>query len=83
MTAAKFKPYVFPVSGFALSSIANHDLEVEVEVTLRLRASQSLCLGIEHPCGTCEQILLPVGMLLPDICGLIFSDERTGLQFAV
>jgi hypothetical protein len=26
--------------------------------------SQSVCLGIEYPCGTCDQILLPVGMLL-------------------
>jgi hypothetical protein len=30
--------------------------------------SQSVCLGIEHPCGTCDQILLPVGMLLSEIC---------------
>jgi hypothetical protein len=51
--------------------------------------SQSVCLGIEHPCGTCNQILLvlPVGMLLSEICGLVsvgsLSDERMGLQFAV
>jgi hypothetical protein len=31
---------------------------------------QSVCLGIEDPCGTCDQILLPVGMLLSEICGL-------------
>jgi hypothetical protein len=30
---------------------------------------QSVCLGVEHPCGTCEQILLLVGMLLAEICG--------------
>jgi hypothetical protein len=30
---------------------------------------QSVCLGIEHPCGTCDQISLPVGMLLSEICG--------------
>jgi hypothetical protein len=45
----------------------------EVEVTLRLTdsqsVSQSVCLGIEYPCGTCDQILLPVGMLLSEICG--------------
>jgi hypothetical protein len=29
--------------------------------------SQSVCLGIEHPCGTCDQILFPVGMLLSEI----------------
>jgi hypothetical protein len=39
-------------------------------VTLRLTVDQTVCLGIEHPCGTCDQILLPVGMLLSEICGL-------------
>jgi hypothetical protein len=43
----------------------------EVEVTLRLTVSQSVCLGIEHPCRTCDQMLLPVGMLLSEICGLV------------
>jgi hypothetical protein len=33
--------------------------------------SQSVCLGIEHPCGNCDQILLPVGVLLSEICGLV------------
>jgi hypothetical protein len=33
--------------------------------------SQSVCLGIEHPCEICDQILLPVGMLLSEICGLV------------
>jgi hypothetical protein len=41
----------------------------QVEVTLRLTVSQSVCLGIEHPCGACDQILLPVGMLLSEIYG--------------
>jgi hypothetical protein len=50
----------------------NQSVEVEVEVTLRLTVSQSVCLGIEHPCGTCDQIFLPVGMLLSEICGLVF-----------
>jgi hypothetical protein len=27
--------------------------------------------SIEHPCGTCDQILFPVGMLLSEICGLV------------
>jgi hypothetical protein len=43
----------------------------KVEVTLRLTVSQLLCLGIEHPSGTCDQILLPVGMFLSEICGLV------------
>jgi hypothetical protein len=33
--------------------------------------SRSVCFGIEHPCGTCDQILLPVGMLLSEICCLV------------
>jgi hypothetical protein len=43
----------------------------KVEVTLRLTVSQSVCFSIEHPCGTCDQILLPVGMLLSEICELV------------
>jgi hypothetical protein len=43
----------------------------EVEVALRLTVSQSVCLCIEQPCGTCDQILLPVGVLLSEVCGLI------------
>jgi hypothetical protein len=57
------------------------------EVTLRLTVSQSVCLGIEHACGSCDQILLLVGIFLSEICGLVsvgaLSDERTGLQFAL
>jgi hypothetical protein len=41
------------------------------EVTLRLTVCQSVCLDIEHPRGTCDQILLPVGMLLSEICSLV------------
>jgi hypothetical protein len=33
--------------------------------------SESVSLGVEDPCGTCDQILLPVGMLLSEICGLV------------
>jgi hypothetical protein len=44
---------------------------LEVEVTLRLTVSQSVCLGIEHPCGTSNHILLPVGMLLSEICDFV------------
>jgi hypothetical protein len=33
--------------------------------------SQSVCLGVERPSGTCEQILLPVGMLLSEICSFV------------
>jgi hypothetical protein len=33
--------------------------------------SQSVRLSIKYPCGTCDQILFPVRMLLPEICGLV------------
>jgi hypothetical protein len=42
----------------------------EVKATLRLTVSQSVYLGIEHPCGTCDHILLPVGVLLSEICSV-------------
>jgi hypothetical protein len=44
---------------------------MEVEVTLRLTVSQSVCLGIEYPCGTHDKILFPFRMLLSEICGLV------------
>jgi hypothetical protein len=45
-------------------------VKVKVEVTVRLTVSQSVCLSIEHPCGTCDQALLPVRIMLYEICGL-------------
>jgi hypothetical protein len=33
-------------------------LEVEVEVTLRLTVSQSVCLGVGHPFGAHDQLSL-------------------------
>jgi hypothetical protein len=47
--------------------VMEKESEVEVKVTLWLTVSQSVCLGIEHPCGTCNQILLPVWMLLSGV----------------
>jgi hypothetical protein len=38
--------------------------------------SQSVCLGIEYPCDTCDQILFPVGMLLSEICSLVSFGRR-------
>jgi hypothetical protein len=57
-------------------------------VTSRLTASQSVCLGIEHPCGTCYQILLPVGMLLSVIYGPVsvrrplWREDDSAIPFA-
>jgi hypothetical protein len=31
----------------------------------------NIYIGVEHPCGTCDQILLPVVILLSEICGLL------------
>jgi hypothetical protein len=38
--------------------------------------SKSVCLGIEHPCGACDQILLLVGMLLLYKNAIRTSQER-------
>jgi hypothetical protein len=45
--------------------------EVTLRLTVSQSVSQSVCLGIEYPCGTCDQILFSVGMLLSEICGLV------------
>jgi hypothetical protein len=63
-------------------------LEAEAEVTLQSSkllydwqsVSQSVCLGIAHPCGTCDQILLPVRMLLSEICGLLSVGHHLWLE---
>jgi hypothetical protein len=63
--------------------------DFEVEVTLRLTFSHSVCLGIEHPCGTFDQILLPVGMLVSEICGLVsvghplWREDRSAIYSAI
>jgi hypothetical protein len=41
------------------------------QVSSRLTVSQSVFLDIEHPFETCVKILLPVEMLLSEICGLV------------
>jgi hypothetical protein len=46
----------------------NFVFEVTLRLTVSQSVSQSVCLGIEHLCGTCYQILLPVGMLLSCFC---------------
>jgi hypothetical protein len=51
--------------------VSNLSWSSKVEVSLRLTVTQSVCLDVEHPCGTCDQISLPVGMLLSEICGLV------------
>jgi hypothetical protein len=51
---------------------AVRNVEVKVEVTLRLSVSQSVSMSwFRAPFGTCDQISLAVGMLLSEICGLV------------
>jgi hypothetical protein len=85
-------PRTTQTSSFSYNSViyfcpSHQTTYVENEVTLRLMVSQSVCLGIKHPCGTCDQILLLVGMLCLKFAILFlwgaFSDKRTGVQFAV
>jgi hypothetical protein len=56
--------------GGILTSLHTGNLEVrssKFEVTLRLTISQS----VEHTCGTCDRILLPIDMLLSKIFGFL------------
>jgi hypothetical protein len=64
-------PQTYPtnINSVILSVILQNGVE-EVEVTLRLTVSQSVCLGIEHPCGTCDRILR---YFLPKCCCLKFA----------
>jgi hypothetical protein len=59
----------------------------EVEVTLRLTVSRSVCLGVGHPFGTHDQILFfPFHFSEKLLCSSSWgalSDERTGLYFVV
>jgi hypothetical protein len=85
LTAAKFKPLIFPVSLFALSNVANicifmifYDFcllpglrPVKVKVTtLRLTVGQSLSLGVEPHLGLMTRYLL-----LIDSYGLVFVER--------
>jgi hypothetical protein len=52
--------------------MSGHDSKFEVILrTDGQSVSQSVCLGVEHPCGTCDKILFPVCMLLSEICVLV------------
>jgi hypothetical protein len=79
----KFQPE-WPVSGlryeFKISGIWTGDCYPPDPCVLNSKSrsrsyfttdSLSVCLGIEYPCGTCDQILFPVGMLLSEICDLV------------
>jgi hypothetical protein len=64
--------------------------KVQVPVILLPTVSRRVRLGVgprRSYSGTCDQILLLVGRMLSENCSLFlwgaFSDERTGLQFAV
>jgi hypothetical protein len=50
-------------------------------VILRLRISQSVSLGIEHPPGAHDQIFIAPRLIRSCFCGGALSDERMGLSF--
>jgi hypothetical protein len=45
------------------------EVKVKVKVTLRLTVSQSVSLGIEHPPGAHDQILIAPRLLRSSLCG--------------
>jgi hypothetical protein len=74
----KYCSFTFPsIIIFTEALLLTH----EVEVTLRLTVDQSVCLGVGHPFGAHNQILLFffVGKLLCSSSWGALSDEKTGL----
>jgi hypothetical protein len=72
--------YVYHGSWAHLKAVFLKSLPVKVKVTLRLKASQSVSLGVEPQLGLMTRYLL-----LFDSYGLVLwgtlSDERTGVSF--
>jgi hypothetical protein len=81
LTAAKFKPLIFSMSGFALFYTANMFIlmisyyfcllpaQFKVEVVLRLTVSQPVYLGVKPPSGAQDQICITVRLLRVCWCG--------------
>jgi hypothetical protein len=51
----------------------------EAEIILRPPVNRPAYLGIVHPPGAHDQILITIGQLRFSSCGTPLSDERTGL----
>jgi hypothetical protein len=81
MTAAKFKPLIFSVSGFALSNVANICIFMILDDFCLLPALElelEFSLGIGPPFGTLDQSLFCSSFVGQLRCSA-FSDEKTGL----
>jgi hypothetical protein len=65
LTAAKFKPLIF----------------MRDKVMLRPTVSRPVCLGVKHPSGAYDQILIIVWHILSCPSEGALSDERMGLSF--
>jgi hypothetical protein len=68
--------YALPLQGISGKDINRTQISInktfwEESKSKLLYDWQSVCLGIEYLCGTCDQILFPAWMLLSEICGLI------------
>jgi hypothetical protein len=50
-------------------------LEVQVEVTLWLTVGQSVRLGVGHPFGAHDQILITFEVMLPSACSFIVDSS--------
>jgi hypothetical protein len=58
--------------------VSNFSIKLSLSLILRPTVSRPVCLGIKHPSGAYDQILI-AGLL---IWGVL-SDERTDLSFAI
>jgi hypothetical protein len=64
-------------------SLRNRAVQSNVKVTLGPTVSQSVCLGVEHPCGTGDQTLIPVWKLRSCFCGALWQENGSAICSAI